>query len=150
MNYTLCWLGWEATIYHIWKQCNNIRHDSQIYTEEKNIVAQIRWEVRTKLISIGSFKRTQENEALLWKFGNTCKDIVLICVYVWFFIVMWVYKCTCLAVVCFSLWFCRFVTCSFLALQVCGFGLGLVCGFCIFFLYPLGELQIIFCKCSSL
>lgn len=52
---TLCRLGWEATIYHIWKQRNNIRHDGQVYTEEK-IVSQIRWEDRTKLISTGSLK----------------------------------------------------------------------------------------------
>lgn len=35
---TLFRLGWNATIYNVWKQRNNIRHGNQIITEEKIVV----------------------------------------------------------------------------------------------------------------
>lgn len=64
----LCRLGWSAAIYNIWKHQNNIRHGNQILTKEK-IVARIKWEVRTKAIAIGRFKRTAENEAVCESWG---------------------------------------------------------------------------------
>ena len=59
----LCTLVLSATVYNLWGERNNIKHGHQLMTEER-IIQKVRWEVRTRVLPKGCFKRSKENEAL--------------------------------------------------------------------------------------
>lgn len=66
----LCRLVLSATVYNLWRERNNIKHGHQLMAESK-------WEVRTRVLPKGCFKRSKENEALRvnWDLlGSILKD----------------------------------------------------------------------------
>jgi len=56
----LCKLCLGATVYHLWKQRNNLLHGN-IPLSEEAIVAQIRWKVQARLMAKGSMKYAESN-----------------------------------------------------------------------------------------
>jgi hypothetical protein len=67
MQATLCKLCLAATAYHLWKQMNDLCHRNTPRTEE-NIIVQIKWQVRMRILYKGQFKKTtlNENLASIW------------------------------------------------------------------------------------
>jgi superfamily II helicase len=65
----LCKLCLAASIYHLWKLRNDLCHGNTPRTEEV-VVKNIRWEVQSRVMVKGRFKRSAQNEKLakLWKF----------------------------------------------------------------------------------
>jgi uncharacterized membrane protein YhfC len=59
----LCKLSLAALVYHLWKQRNDLCFGNTPRMEEL-IIAQIRWQVRMRILHKGKFRRTAENEAL--------------------------------------------------------------------------------------
>lgn len=62
----LCKLVLSAIVYNIWRERNNVKHGNQLLTEER-IMMKIIWEVRTRVLSKGCFKKSKENEELCVK-----------------------------------------------------------------------------------
>jgi hypothetical protein len=60
LQVSLCKLCFAATVSHIWKQINDSCHGNTPRTEEA-IVAQIKWEVRLRIMAKGTVKRTAHN-----------------------------------------------------------------------------------------
>lgn len=56
----VCKLSWSATVYHIWRLRNDIRHGSVPKSEEK-LLQLISWEVRMCIGGKGKFKRNVLN-----------------------------------------------------------------------------------------
>ncbi|XP_062161853.1 uncharacterized protein LOC133868855 [Alnus glutinosa] len=67
----LCRLFLVASIYHLWKLRNDLCHGNTPRTEEV-VVKNIRWEVRTRVMAKGRFKRSTQNERLakLWNLST--------------------------------------------------------------------------------
>jgi hypothetical protein len=61
---TLCRRSLGAAVYHIWRQRNDLVHGNTPQTEEQ-IVAHVRWEVRSKIMNSGCFKDSVRNRRLL-------------------------------------------------------------------------------------
>jgi hypothetical protein len=61
---TLCKLSLGAAVYHIWRQCNDLVHGNTPWTKEQ-IVAHVRWEVRSKIIHSCCFKDSVKNWRLM-------------------------------------------------------------------------------------
>jgi hypothetical protein len=63
----LCRLCLAASIYHLWKLRNDLCHGNTLRTEEV-VVKNIRWEVQTRAMAKGRFRRPAQNEKLakLW------------------------------------------------------------------------------------
>lgn len=53
-----------ATVYHLWKQINDLLHGN-IPLSEEAIVAQIRWKVRARLMAKGLMKYAESNLGLV-------------------------------------------------------------------------------------
>lgn len=71
LHSTLCKLSLGAIVYHLWRQRNNLLHGNIPKTEE-SIVAQIKWEVRSKIVATGAVKRSPLNCKLVqnWNLSN--------------------------------------------------------------------------------
>jgi hypothetical protein len=63
----LCRLCLAASVYHLWKLRNDLCHGNIPRTEEA-VVKQIKWEVRSRIMAKGRFKKTGLNAKLvqLW------------------------------------------------------------------------------------
>jgi hypothetical protein len=63
----LCRLCLGASVYHLWKLRNDLCHGNTHRTEE-DVVKQIKWEVRSRIMAKGGFTKTGQNAALvhLW------------------------------------------------------------------------------------
>jgi hypothetical protein len=59
-------LCFAAVVYHLWKQRNDLLHKSN-HRSEEDILAQIRWEVRARIIAKGHFQRLESHMALVAK-----------------------------------------------------------------------------------
>jgi hypothetical protein len=57
---TFCRLCLGASIYHLWRQCNDLLHRNVPRTEEQ-IIARIRWKVKTKIMASCRIKDTATN-----------------------------------------------------------------------------------------
>jgi hypothetical protein len=66
LHTTLCKLGLAAAVYHIWRLRNELCFGNSPLTEE-TLVARIKWDVRTKVLSL-KFKRSPLDRQLsaLW------------------------------------------------------------------------------------
>jgi len=75
---TLCRLCLDASIYHIWRQRNDLLHGNVPRSEEQ-IIAQIIWEVKTNILASSSFKDTVFNQRLIqeWNLYRVGKSGVL-------------------------------------------------------------------------
>jgi hypothetical protein len=49
-----------ACVCHLWQQRNALLHINNLKTEEA-IVKQIKWEVRTRILAMGSFKNIEKH-----------------------------------------------------------------------------------------
>jgi hypothetical protein len=56
----ICKLSLGAVVYYLWKQRNVIKHGGAPSTEE-HIVESVRWEVRSRILAIGKFRKNQGN-----------------------------------------------------------------------------------------
>jgi hypothetical protein len=67
----LCKLCLAASIYHLWKLRNDLCHENTPRTEEV-VAKNIRWEVWTRVMAKGRFKRSAQNEKLatLWNLSS--------------------------------------------------------------------------------
>jgi hypothetical protein len=61
---TLCKLSFAATVYHLWRHQNDLLHGN-IPRSEKSIVAQINWEVPSKVVARGAFSSSVQNRKLV-------------------------------------------------------------------------------------
>jgi hypothetical protein len=61
---SLCKLIIGAAVYHLWKQRNDLLQGNIPRTEE-DLVAQIKWEIRSRIMAKGIFKRSAENLVLI-------------------------------------------------------------------------------------
>jgi hypothetical protein len=59
----LCKLALGAVVYHIWKHRNDVRHGNVLKSEEQ-ILKIIVWEIMTRIMGIGKFKRCEINEKI--------------------------------------------------------------------------------------
>ncbi|GLT52885.1 hypothetical protein SLA2020_261960 [Shorea laevis] len=59
----VCRLALGSTVYHIWKNRNELKHGTHPLSED-HIIQRIKWEVRSGVISKGSFKKTRGNETI--------------------------------------------------------------------------------------
>jgi hypothetical protein len=50
----------RATVYHLWKQRNNLLHNNTPRTEEA-LLARIRWEARARIVAKGHFKHLRNS-----------------------------------------------------------------------------------------
>jgi hypothetical protein len=64
LQISLCKLNLGATVNHIWKQRNDLLHGNTPRTEEA-IVAQIKWEVGSRIMVKGAVKKTAQNLKLV-------------------------------------------------------------------------------------
>jgi hypothetical protein len=64
MQVCLSKLCFAATMYHIWKQRNDLCHGNTPRIDEA-IVAQIKWEVQSRIMAKGTVKRTAHNANLV-------------------------------------------------------------------------------------
>lgn len=60
----LCKLSWGPTVYHIWKQRNDIKHSNHIRSEEQ-MIKHLKWEIRTRVPARGRFQSSLENISVL-------------------------------------------------------------------------------------
>jgi hypothetical protein len=54
----------RATVYHLWKQRNNLLHNNTPRTK-KALLARIRWEARAKIVAKGHFKHLRNSMSLV-------------------------------------------------------------------------------------
>jgi hypothetical protein len=71
---TLCRLVLSSTIYNIWRARNEIKHQGHPKTEDQ-IMKQVIWEVRTRIVGKGKFQKTREN-LLLCQAWNLPNDLL--------------------------------------------------------------------------
>ena len=45
---------YDSTVYNIWRNSNEIKHGSQLKTEEQ-VMQKIKWEVRAQILGKGKF-----------------------------------------------------------------------------------------------
>jgi len=57
-----------ATVYHLWRHRNNLIHSKTPRSEEA-ILAQIKWDVRVRVIAQGRFKKLTYNVELVDKWN---------------------------------------------------------------------------------
>jgi hypothetical protein len=57
-----------AVVYHIWKQRNDLQHGNTPRTEEA-LVANILWEVRSRVLAKGKFKNLNKNLVLVYRWN---------------------------------------------------------------------------------
>jgi hypothetical protein len=71
----LCKLSLGAVVYHIWIQRNNLIHGNVVCSEEGRI-ARIKWEIRSRLMGKGQYRRSMVNIRLLqnWNLHNLLMD----------------------------------------------------------------------------
>lgn len=62
-------LSLEAVVYHIWKHGNDVRHGNALKSEEQILKIIINWEIRTLIMGIGKFKRSEINKELCRRWG---------------------------------------------------------------------------------
>ena len=65
---SLCTLALGAVLYYLWKQQNDLRHGNVVRSEEQ-ILKQTDWEIRTKIVGAGSFKKSEENKSICCRWG---------------------------------------------------------------------------------
>jgi hypothetical protein len=53
---SLCRLGLGSSVYHIWRNRNAVKHGS--YPKTEKILSSVFWEIRTRILGKGRFKRT--------------------------------------------------------------------------------------------
>jgi hypothetical protein len=68
MKAYLCQLVFASTIYNIWRNCNALRHNNNLCTEEK-LIQRIRWKVRILFTTKCRFKKTRGNDILYSAWG---------------------------------------------------------------------------------
>lgn len=59
----MCKLAWGTTVYNLWGHRNNVKFGNNMISEEK-LLQKICWEMRTRIIGKGKFKKNEENEAI--------------------------------------------------------------------------------------
>jgi hypothetical protein len=67
----LCKLSLGAVVYHLWLHWNNLIHGNKLISEEP-LIAKIKWEVRSRLMGKGKYRRTAENSRRMqiWNLQN--------------------------------------------------------------------------------
>ena len=68
MRANLCKLAIGSKVYNIWRYINEIKHGSHPKTEEQ-VVQQIKWEIRSRVMGKQNFNRTVGNERLCRRRG---------------------------------------------------------------------------------
>jgi hypothetical protein len=71
----LCRLVLSSTVYHIWRARNEIKHGGQPKTEEQ-ILKVIFWEVRSRILGKGRFKKSRGNFVLCQNWNLTVNLLV--------------------------------------------------------------------------
>lgn len=71
----LCKLSLGAVVYYIWIQRNNLIHGNVVCSEE-GLIARIKWEIRSRLMGKGQYRRSMVNIRLLqnWNLHNLLMD----------------------------------------------------------------------------
>jgi len=66
-------LCFSAVVYHLWQQRNALLHSNNPRMEEA-ILAQVRWEVRMRIMAKGHFKRLNKQKVLVakWNLLSCC------------------------------------------------------------------------------
>lgn len=68
LHVILCKSALETVVYHIWKHRNDDRHRNVLKSKEQ-ILKIIDWEIRTRIMGIGKFKRSEINKMLCGRWG---------------------------------------------------------------------------------
>jgi Ser-tRNA(Ala) deacylase AlaX len=68
MRANLCKLAIGSKVYNIWRYINEIKHGSHPKTEEQ-VVQQIKWETRSRMMGKNNFNRTVGNDRLCRRRG---------------------------------------------------------------------------------
>jgi hypothetical protein len=57
-----------AVLYRLWKQQNDPQHGNMVRSKEQ-ILKQINWEIHTRIMGAGSFKKSKENKSICCRWG---------------------------------------------------------------------------------
>jgi hypothetical protein len=68
MKAYLCQLVFASTIYNIWRNHNDLRHNNNPCTKEK-LIQRLRWVVKIQFAMKGRFKKTRGNDIFCSAWG---------------------------------------------------------------------------------